>query len=186
VSGLVLVIPELEPVFGDLRARHDPAARKGMPPHVTLIYPFKPYPALGTQDHARLAQVTARFPAFELTFLEVDRFDTALWLRPEPEAPIQALIAAIVEIFPAWPPYAGEFETVIPHVTLAQGPAELLDKLESVVRERLASPIRARVEAVSLFRTVRRRWAEGERYQLAQCGAQSSQGAVRSRPSISS
>jgi 2'-5' RNA ligase len=166
MSGLVLVIPELEARFGDLRARHDPAARQGMPPHITLVYPFKPYPALAPEDHARLREVAAAHPALDLTFAEADRFEQALWLRPEPDAPIQALIAAIVAAFPAWPPYGGEFETVIPHATLAQGPPERLDRVEPVVHERLASPIRARAAAMSLFRTVRKRWVEGERFAL--------------------
>ena len=166
MSGLVLVNPELEARFGDLRARHDPAARQGMPPHVTLVYPFKPYPELRPEDGARLREVAAAHPALELTFAEVDRFATALWLRPEPSAPIQALVAAIVAAFPAWPPYGGEFETVVPHATLAQGPPDLLDRIAPMACERLASPVRARVEAVSLFRTVRRRWLEGERFPL--------------------
>ena len=167
MSGLVLVIPELEPLFGDLRARHDPAARQGMPPHVTLVYPFKAYPELKPEDHVRLAEVMGGHGVLDLTFATVDRFETALWLKPEPSAPVQALIAAIVDAFPAWPPYGGEFETVIPHATIAQGLPDLLDRLEPVAAERLATPIRSRVEAVSLFRTVRKRWVEGERFPLA-------------------
>jgi 2'-5' RNA ligase len=167
MSGLVLVIPELAARFGDLRARHDPAARQGMPPHVTLVYPFKPFPALVPDDRQRLGEVAAGHATLELTFADADRFETALWLRPEPEGPLQALIAAIVEAFPAWPPYGGEFETVIPHATLAQGPSDLLDRIEPVVRERMTSPVHARVDAVSLFRTVRGRWVESERFPLA-------------------
>ena len=38
-TGLVLALPGLDPALRRWR-KHDPAARAGMPAHVTLIYPF--------------------------------------------------------------------------------------------------------------------------------------------------
>jgi 2'-5' RNA ligase len=167
LSGLVLVVPELEAATADIREAHDPAARQGMPPHVTLLYPFIPMPRLRAEDRARLAEVAGRFGAFDLSFSRLARFPQVLWLSPDPEAPVLALAEALCASFPNYPPYGGKFDSVIPHMTLAQAPEAVLDRLEAAMRPRLATPIRARVEAVSLFATAKRRWREVERFRLA-------------------
>jgi 2'-5' RNA ligase len=167
VSGLVLVIPELEALTADVRAAHDPAARYDMPPHITVLYPFVPMPKLRAEDRARLADVVGSIPALDLCFSRLARFPQVLWLAPDPEAPVLALAEAVAAAFPDCPPYGGQFATVIPHVTLAQAPEAVLDGLEPQMRLRFSQPVRARVDAVSLFATARRRWREVERFRLA-------------------
>ena len=41
-SALVVVVPEAEQLVGPFREKYDPSAAAGMPPHITLLYPFKP------------------------------------------------------------------------------------------------------------------------------------------------
>src|SRR5437660_989822 len=41
-SALLIPVPEAEPLVGQWRLEHDPSARAGVPPHVTLLYPFLP------------------------------------------------------------------------------------------------------------------------------------------------
>lgn len=166
MSGLVLVVPELEPFTDDVRATHDPAARAGMPPHVTLLYPFVPMPLFGPAHRAALAETAARFAPFDLRFSRIARFPQVLWLAPEPEAPVVALTQALCAAFPDYPPYGGQFDTVIPHVTLAQADEARLDALEPAVQARFATPVTTRVAAVSLFATRARRWREVERFPL--------------------
>jgi 2'-5' RNA ligase len=166
LSGLVLVVPELTSLTDDIRQTHDPAARQGMPPHVTLLYPFVPMPAFQPEHRQRLAAVASAAAPLELSFSQLARFPQVLWLSPEPVGPLAALIAALVEAFPDYPPYGGQFETVIPHVTLAQTADAQLDLLVPVVQERFATPARATVPAISLFATRNRRWHEVERFSL--------------------
>jgi len=166
-SGLVLLAPELDERVGDLRARHDPASRQGMPAHVTLLYPFMDPVRLGPTPRARLAEVVRRFPAFDLSFARIGRFPEALWIAPDPAGGVIALGAALAKAFPEFPPYGGQFETVIPHVTVALGEGLDLAALEPELRRRLDPPVRQRVEAVSLFTTMRRRWREVDRFLLA-------------------
>ncbi|THD82629.1 MAG: 2'-5' RNA ligase family protein [Phenylobacterium sp.] len=166
-SGLVLLAPDLEPRIGDLRALHDPAARQGMPAHVTVLYPFMDPVDFGPTPRGRLADAVRGFPAFDLSFSRVGRFPEVLWIAPEPAEAILALVAAIVGAFPEFPPYGGQFETVIPHVTVAHGDGLDLGALEPELRRRLADPVIQRVDAVSLFTTVRRRWREVDRFLLA-------------------
>lgn len=166
-SGLVLLIPELEPAIGDLRARHDPAARQGMPAHVTVLYPFMDPVKLGPTQRGRLAEVIRGFPAFDLIFSRVGRFPEVLWIAPDPVEPIVAMVRAIAAAFPDYPPYAGQFDSVIPHVTVAHGDGLDLGALEPEVRRRLAAPVVQRVDGASLFTTIRRKWREVDRFLLA-------------------
>lgn len=166
-SGLVLLLPELVPVIDDLRARHDPAARQGMPAHVTVLYPFMAPAKLGPPKRRRLAEAIARSGPMELTFSRIGRFPEVLWLAPEPVEPIVALVRSIVAAFPAYPPYGGQFESIIPHVTVAQGEGLDLGALEPELRARLARPVTCRVDSVALFTTERRVWREIDRFPLA-------------------
>jgi len=166
-SGLVLLVPELEPRIADLRAAHDPAARQGMPAHLTLLYPFMDPVTFGPTQRARLAEVFRGVSALELTFSRVGRFPEVLWIAPEPTEPVIALVRAIAAAFPDFPPYGGQFESVIPHVTVAHGDGLDLGALEPEVRRRLDRPVVQRVEAASLFTTIRRRWREVDRFLLA-------------------
>lgn len=165
-SGLVLLTPALDDRLGDLRAAHDPAARQGMPAHATVLYPFMDPALITPASRARLAEVIAGFGRLELAFAKAGRFPEALWLAPEPAEPLVALTRAIAAAFPDYPPYGGQFETVIPHVTIAMGEGLDLGALEPEVRRRLSPPIVQSVESVSLFTTVQRRWREIDRFAL--------------------
>ena len=166
-SGLVLLVPALEPKIDDLRARHDPAARQGMPAHITVLYPFMDPVKIGPTQRNRLAEVIRGFQPFDLTFQRIGRFPEALWIQPDPTEAIIAMVQAIVAAFPDYPPYRGQFETVIPHVTVGLGDSFELAAVEPELRRRLADPVRQRVEAVALFTTVRRKWREVDRFLLA-------------------
>jgi 2'-5' RNA ligase len=166
-SGLVLLVPELEPVIADLRAEYDPAARQGMPAHLTLLYPFMDPVKLGPTQRGRLADVIRGFPGFDLSFSRIGRFPEVLWIAPDPVEPLLAMVGAIAAAFPDYPPYAGQFEAIIPHVTVAQGDGLDLGALEPEVRRRLARPVVQRVDGASLFTTIRRKWREVDRFLLA-------------------
>ena len=53
-TGLVLSLPVLAPALRSWR-RRDPAARNGMPPHVTLLHPFMDSRAFDDDARARVA-----------------------------------------------------------------------------------------------------------------------------------
>ena len=162
----MLLVPELAPRIDDLRARHDPAAGQGMPAHVTVLYPFMDPVQLGPSQRRRLAEAVRGVAAFDLGFARVGRFPEVLWIGPEPVEPILGLVRAITQAFPDYPPYGGQFDSVIPHVTVAHGDGLDLGALEPEVRARLGPPLTQRVDAVSLFTTVRRKWREVDRFLL--------------------
>ena len=42
-TALVIAVPEAEPLVSDWRAQHDWSAQRGVPAHITLLYPFVPH-----------------------------------------------------------------------------------------------------------------------------------------------
>ncbi|HSM38753.1 MAG TPA: 2'-5' RNA ligase family protein [Candidatus Limnocylindrales bacterium] len=130
-SGLLVPIPEAEPVVGELRLRHDPVAAAGIPAHVTVLFPYVPRAEIDDPLRAALADLFGSLPGFAFRFDRVERFgDSTVFLAPEPAGQFSALIAAAASRWPEHPPYGGVFETVIPHLTvgddLAPGEADAL------------------------------------------------------------
>jgi 2'-5' RNA ligase len=114
-TALIVPLPALEPAVGEFRRELDHSAPWGVPPHVTVCYPFMP-PAMVTAD---VTAALPRVPAFECTFRDVRWFgDDVVWLAPEPDGPFRALTAEVLRRFPDHPPYGGQFADPIPHLTI--------------------------------------------------------------------
>jgi 2'-5' RNA ligase len=98
----------------------DPSAAAGIPAHVTLLYPFMPVDALDVDVRIALRSIVAAEPSFAVSFTAVARFPNVVYLPPEPADPFRRVTAAIAAQFPDYPPYEGAYETVVPHMTVAQ------------------------------------------------------------------
>ncbi len=147
-TALIVPVPGLDPVVGQFRRRLDHSAPWGVPPHVTVCYPFVP-PAEARDVIAALPSV----PAFECTFREVRWFgDDVVWLAPEPEEPFRALTAEVLRRFPDHPPYGGRFGDPIPHLTVGStrlGTYPDLREAGDVVNERL--PVTVTIDRMLLI-----------------------------------
>ena len=119
VSGVVVRVPLPSPLER-LRRHDDFAAKVGVPAHVTLLFPFMPAAALRPPVRRALAEIAATVEPFEVRFAAVDRFPGVVYLVPEPAATFTALTDAIAARFPAYQPYEGAFDVVIPHLTLVE------------------------------------------------------------------
>ncbi len=62
-SALVVRVPAAEPCVAALRELHDPVARRGMPAHITLLYPFVAPNEITPAVLARVQRVAAEFPS---------------------------------------------------------------------------------------------------------------------------
>jgi hypothetical protein len=87
LSGLVVLVPEAEPVVGRHRLLLDDNAARGPPAHVTVLFPFAAPSALDEPTLARVARAVGAVPAFDHAFTETAWFgDDVLWLAPvDPE-----------------------------------------------------------------------------------------------------
>jgi hypothetical protein len=131
-TALIVEVPGAEPAVGELRLQHDRSAALGVPAHITILFPFADAAAV---DEDALAQLFGRFPAFDFTLDRVERFDTGIvWLHPEPSFRFVDLTAAIAERWPEHPPYEGEFDEPIPHLTVSETPIDFQPALPIAVR----------------------------------------------------
>lgn len=131
-----------------LRAR-DRWDGTGARAHVTIMFPFLPCAELHPAVRADLAEIARRVPAFEVRFERVRRFDSLVWIEPEPSEPFVALAADVTERWPDYRPYAGEFETVIPHLTVVESEVARLDSVQAIERE--AIPFFGRAQRLELW-----------------------------------
>jgi 2'-5' RNA ligase len=148
-SAIVITVDQAEPVIGPLRMLHDTFAARGVPAHITLLAPFIPPPhVLDATDE--LTRFFGDVDPFTFALTDVRRFPRAAYLHPEPSQPFVDLTERLVRQWPAYPPFAGAFTTIIPHLTVAQ-PADtaVLDSVERVLTPKL--PIACRATSASLL-----------------------------------
>jgi 2'-5' RNA ligase len=148
-TALVVLFPELEALIGPWYRQHTEAGRRGLPPHVTLLYPFVDSTEYDEETAERIISTLAPFEPFGLSLAQTDRFRNGtgtLYLRPEPSRPFVAMIERIAAAFPGYAPYGGKFDEIIPHLTVARGATPLLDSIDRELASRL--PVEVRVERV--------------------------------------
>ena len=164
-TAIVALVAEAEPLVGAWRRAHTDDGRDGMPPHVTLIYPFVDDASLPGRV-ADVGAVVARFRVFDCVFARTGRFDRVLYLSPAQDEIFRAMTAALARAFPDTPPYGGRYDDVVPHLTVAQSDDDaLLAAIELDLRARL--PIETRVAAATLMHLVDGRWREHTSVSLA-------------------
>jgi 2'-5' RNA ligase superfamily len=94
--------------------------------------------------------------------------DTVLWLAPHDPGSFRALTRRAFEGFPDFPPYQGQFDDVVPHLTVGHGPRlNDLRIAEESVRTQL--PIQGHAAAVTLItqKVAAGRWTSAATFALA-------------------
>jgi len=163
-------VPEAEPVVKELRERFDWSAAQGVPAHITIDYPFIPPARITPEVLADLRKFFAQFAAFEYTLSETRRFPTVLYLAPTPAEPFKTLTRAVVERYPDYPPYGGEYADVTPHLTIADRlEAAQLDNFEREFMQLHGAqlPVKAQAQEVALIDNTSGRWETRARFKLA-------------------
>ncbi|GLW04422.1 2'-5' RNA ligase family protein [Streptomyces lavendulae] len=147
-TAVVIVLPDAAPLL-DAAWRIDPAlVRRGVPAHVSLLYPFVPKPALTGRDEEAVRSLAARFPAADLFLEEVV---TASGFVAVGVPGLQPIVDAFRARWPGLRPYGGRFGArPAAHVTVAMG----ADDPATAARVRAAIgsllPLRTRAAAVQL------------------------------------
>jgi 2'-5' RNA ligase len=151
-SGLIVPLPDLEPVVGELRARYDNQFAD-TPAHVTVLFPWIPPDSLTEADLDSVGQLATSWQPFELSFARFGTFATfddagVHYLEPEPADPFLALTEDLSTVWPEYPPYEGAFAEVVPHLTVS-----------SSADPEQAAEFRAAVTALLPVRTIARELA---------------------------
>jgi 2'-5' RNA ligase len=164
-SALIVAVPDAEPAVREWRLRYDNASL-GIPPHITLLFPFVPAEELDDALFAELRPLFTAQSGFTFSLTGVAEFpDETVWLTPEPAEPFRALTDLIFEQFPAYPPYEGIHDEVIPHLTVTSGVARLRDQVEAAVGPQLPIEANAR-DVVLLEEDESGYWRTRERFSL--------------------
>lgn len=167
-TALITRVPEAERYIARYRERYDPSARRNVPAHVTILYPFMAKDLVDEQVLSTLRDIANAVPSFSYRMARMRRFPVALYLEPDPDHPFSALTDAIFRAFPDYPPFDGKFETVVPHVTVAHGDEPLLCEIE--VELRIALPagagIAARCSELILIENGSGRWEQMQAFPL--------------------
>jgi 2'-5' RNA ligase len=160
-TALICRVPEAERYIAHYRQRFDPSARRNVPAHVTILYPFMSPPLVDAEVIASIAGIARSVPSFGYRLARTERFPVALYLAPDPGAPFMALMDGICGAFPDYPPFEGKFDTVVPHVTVAHGDEPLLCEIEVELRIALpGSGVQARCSELVLIENSSGRWEQ--------------------------
>ena len=128
--------------------QHDPSAAAGIPPHLTLMFPFLPPADLTTPKIDELEQLITRAKPFDYGLTRVSEFEQGVvYLVPEPAAPFVAMTREIGRQFGLLP-FGGEFgEEAVAHLTVAvQASPSVREQIGDKLGPALPIPLRA-VEA---------------------------------------
>lgn len=153
-SALVVEVSAAESLVGHWRRRHDHAASRGMPAHITALFPFRAPAAIARDELQSLTNVTVQVTRHRFALASVEAFDAAIYLRPFPDEWFRQLTHRLVIAFPDCQPYGGAYPDVIPHLTVAQtsggeAHATLRRNVEAAISSSL--PIACEATALSLF-----------------------------------
>jgi 2'-5' RNA ligase len=167
-SALIVPVPEIETLVGPLREKFDPTAALGVPAHITVIHPFIPPERITSADVERVRRVAKGTPSFRFRLVAAKCFPDALYLEPEPLLPFVALTRSVVREYPQHPPYEGRYASIIPHVTVARGDAELLCALQRQLAAdaRLQAGVEAKCVSLVLIEKLSGHWCERHVFQL--------------------
>ncbi|MFD3789128.1 2'-5' RNA ligase family protein [Streptomyces cyaneofuscatus] len=150
-------VPEAEPLVRAWRDRLDPSALAGVPAHVTVLFPFLDVSRIDDGVRAAMVEVVGRHRSFEARFDHCGRFPGVLYLALASDTGFKRLTDAIVERWPEKLPFAGQFDEVVPHLTVAQGQDEaVVEQADAGLLPGL--PVVTRVSAVDLLVHDGTRW----------------------------
>ena len=160
LSALIVTVRRAAPVVeGWLERTATMKPSRGVPAHITVLFPFVPAEQVDDELLEELGALFGRFEPFGFTLPRLARFPTTLYLDPEPAGPFRELTRAVAERWPEHQPYEGEFDEIVPHLTAAHGEEELLDAAAADIAPKL--PLVARASEVTLLVEVERfgeRW----------------------------
>ena len=161
LASLVVIVPEAEALVGRFRTEHDPSAGKGMPAHITINYPFIPGVDPSADTLNRLSKMFGAIRPFSFTLDHIATFPNVVYLAPNPSAHFVHLTTQTVREFPESPPYGGQFDSITPHLTVADSrDSDLLVSVEQkfsvVASDHL--PIKAFTDIVWLMDNRDGRW----------------------------
>jgi 2'-5' RNA ligase len=164
-TALVIVLEDAEP-FEKIRIEFAPwSVKRGIPFHITLLFPFAPADELTADLLADVRSFFAGQRAFDFTLTRIAMWPQDVYAVPEPDHAFRACMQALHARYPQWPPYGGIHPDVVPHATLGEDLAA--EAVYAEIARRAASylPAPYTADAATLLEEFAPdRWRERERF----------------------
>lgn len=119
-SVILIPVPSADLIIGKWREQYDSVALRGIPAHITLLFPFKNPQEITEEVLGKLRNIFIDVNPFSFTLESVHTFPNVIFLEPNPRDPFIRLTEAIEKNFPENPPYEGKYPSINPHTTIAQ------------------------------------------------------------------
>ena len=133
-TALLVIAREAEPVVREWRLRYlRESVERGIPPHLTILFPFVPEPEIGDEILTALERLYALVPPFDYASSPSSRFPTRRGSRPRPPGVPSSTSSPGRAAFPDRPPYGNPEHVPVPHCTI--GADDDPASVEAMVRE---------------------------------------------------
>jgi 2'-5' RNA ligase len=170
-TAVAIVLDDARPQLEPVRAQfHAGSVAMGIPLHVTLLYPFAPAGRIDDRVLAELADFFGKRDALTLTLVGLAEFPGVVYAVPEPRDELVAMMHALYDQYPEYPPYEGEFPDPVPHASLAElGEGVSQEDVVAQIRARTDSlfPLACAIRDVALLEErAPDRWRERQRFPL--------------------
>ncbi len=170
-TALLVPVAVAEPLAAFRRRHLAGTVARGLPAHVTVLFPFATAAAFDGRLRAQVATHFAAFERFEGALARVGQFDEHVWLAPEPRDRFTALLRGTYDRFPEFPPYGNAVANAVPHLTIAEvGAGESIDQVAALAEHELSPglPFGFIVDRVELFEELTDgTWRPSDSFELA-------------------
>jgi len=153
MPSAVIIRADLPPGLERLRRASVDDAGRGVPAHLTLLYPFAESGDVGPGVRRTLASIASRHDPFHYEQLRMATWPDTIYVAVAPEGPFARLQRDLQAAFAEYPIYGrGAGFRFVPHVTIAEGHA-VHDPATRSNRAWRALPRPTRATAIELIAT---------------------------------
>jgi 2'-5' RNA ligase len=150
ITGIVIPVVEADRLVQS--ASDAPRRLPGfdvVPAHITLLAPFLSEDLIDDRTWDVLGRFFADITPFGFDLNEVCEFPSGVtYLAPEPASTFRRLTAELHRLFPEFPPYGGEFDEIVPHLTIPLNAGEDIGSLAAALAPGLPLTVLAGAAAV--------------------------------------
>ncbi len=166
-SVILIPVLEAEEAVLNLRNIYDPDALKGIPAHITLLFPFINPLEITLEQIEKLRDIL-NIEKFSFTLSKINTFPGVVYLEPTEREKFISLTMKIFNAFPNYPPSEGKFlPDIVPHLTVGH---ELGGRFDKCLLEAKSIESRLPIEAIAkeafLMTSLNGEWTVREKFTL--------------------